>query len=380
MASDQGGAKRKASVRGLFVKTLQLGATLEEIKSSSAPEKKLYRSQSDQLEHGGEHGGSTTRRGRTTDRKGYSTDRGPKKTERSIRDMIVEIETRARGGLSSPRFAHDMGSLPPEFLDWHKGRRSPRRSASPKSPGRGEGHLSSRPVVNIIGCQQPTELILSRADDRIRRQLVAAEMRDIACTQQRNRILRMIADQETKAERMAENIKKQQLQSGWLKILQIAAFMAQYQPMAAVEIERLRTQRRSSLAGMKVAHMIVSWHQRKHAQRYLNMFRCVLASRSSLFLVRFRIIYKRQCVKRIRSFFSEIKDRTKVANLVHGFLGSVRLIQKAIRNFIACRLEKVRSTMIIWDRLELEYIKVLYDGVCCYYCGSGNINESYRPN
>ena len=43
--------------------------------------------------------------------------------------------------------------------------------------------------------------------------------------------------------------------------------------------------------------------------------------------------------------------------MVHRFLNSVRLIQKAIRNFIACRLEKIRSTIIIWDRMELDYVK-----------------------
>lgn len=343
--------RRKASVNTLLLKTLQLGALTVPV-----PERVLYRSQSDHYEHG--EGGGTARRGRRTARKGFFTDRDPKKTERSIRDMIVEIESRARGGLASPRFAHELHSLPPEYTNWNK-KKSPRRSRSP-SPGRGslDALNTSRPVVNIIGCQQSTELILSRADDRIRRQLMANELRDMACQQQRDRVLKLIADQETKAERIKLTMRLHQLQSGWLKILSIAAFAKIYKPMVTQELERIKDAKKEINAGIKVAHSIASWHQRKHAQRYLLMFRCVLASRSSMFLVRFRILYKRQCCKRIRSFFNEIKDRTKVSNMVHSFLESVRLIQKAIRNFIACRLEKIRSTMIIWDRLELIYIKV----------------------
>ena len=187
---------------------------------------------------------------------------------------------------------------------------------------------------------------------------MASEMRELACKEQRERILQMIANQESKAERIKATIHKHQLQSGWLKILAIAAFQRQYKPMAALEMERVRANAKIMMAGVRVAHNIASWHQRKHAQRYLMMFKSVLSARSNFFLIRLRILYKRQCCKRIRQFFSELKDRTKVSNMVHTFLNSVRLIQTAIRNFIACRLEKIRSTMIIWDRLEMVYIKV----------------------
>jgi hypothetical protein len=350
--------RRKASVNTLLLKTLHLSQTLGAETSVPVPERILRRTQSDQLKHGSEGGHESDRRGRKSAR--LYTDRGPRNTERSIREMIYEIETRAKGGMSSPRFAQSIECLGPEHLDWHKGRKSPRRSRSPSPTRAGESScfMTSRPVVNIIGCQQSTELILSRADDRIRRQLAASELRDEVCRKQRERILQMIAAQESKAQRVKEDIRRQQLQSGWLKILVICAFVEQFQPMVEDELGRARRNNKILYAGMRVAHNVASWHQRKHAQRYLAMFRNVLASKSSMFLVRLRIIYKRQCCKRIKSFFTEIKDRTKVSNMVHKFLQSVRLIQKAIRNFIACRLEKIRSTIIIWDRLEMQYIKV----------------------
>ncbi len=48
----------------------------------------------------------------------------------------------------------------------------------------------------------------------------------------------------------------------------------------------------------------------------------------------------------------------QISKMVHRFLSSVRLIQKAIRSFITCRIEKIRTALIIWDRLEMAYIKV----------------------
>jgi hypothetical protein len=368
---------RKLSVNTLFAKTLELRSQQHKLTTSTIPKtipnQKLYRSQSEhQLESRcvGEGGEGGTARGRSahTSRRPQTarTARDPlaRKTARSNREMISEIEARARNGLSSPRhICQDINTLPTEFLDWHRGRKSPRRSRSrspsPTRPGSCPGGaLTSRPVVNIIGCQQSQELILARADDRIRKQLQATELREDACTEQRNRILKLIADQETKIERAAFHIKRQREQTGWLKIITIVGFMSQIKPMVLEEMQKLKAESVVSTAGVKIAHSFVSWHQRKHAQRYLQMFRSILGSNNNAFLVRFRILYKRMCVKRIRSFFSDCKDRNKVSSMVHHFLHSVRLIQGAIRNFIACRLEKIRSTIIIWDRLELQYIMV----------------------
>jgi hypothetical protein len=375
---------RKVSVNTLFAKTLQLSALHHVPSTADVPSHQLYRSQSDMLDHGGEGDADTARRssrGRSS-RRGPSTERASteraghghsrsdkdpfaRNTSRSIRDMISEIETRARNGLSSPRhICQDFNTLPTECLDWHKKRKSPRRSVSPKnrleqgSVFGGEGSLTGRPLINIIGCQQSQELILARADDRIRRQLQAVELRDEACLEQRNRILKLIADQETKAERIVLHMKRQQAQSGWLKIVAIVAFMSQIKPMVLNEMDKMGEEKKLVTAAGRITHNFVSWHQRRHAQRYLQMFKTVLASKTSFFLMRFRIIYKRLCVRRIRSFFTDIKDRNKVSSMVHNFLHSVKLIQVAIRNFIACRLEKIRSTIIIWDRLEMSYIKM----------------------
>ena len=356
MSSNKKNKKRKDSVNTLLLKTLQLSSEQQVAVTTTIPETRLLRSQSDKLNESTEIGDETTR-GRSARR--ANTERN---AERSIRDMIVEIETRAKSGQISPRYAKDIYTLPNEYINWQKGRKSPRRSLSPPREST-HGSNISRPVVNIIGCQQSTELILARADDRIRRQLTALEMRDLVCQEQRNRILKLIADQETKAERIVLHLKRQQQQAGMIKIVTILLYLAQLKPMVMDEYAKLQEEKAITNAAGKIAHNFVSWHQRKHAQRYLGIFRKVLGSNSNLFLVRFRILYKRMCVKRIKSFFTETKDRNKVSTHIHTFLNSVRLIQKGIRNFIACRLCKIRSTIIIWDRLELQYVQVI-----CIYC------------
>jgi hypothetical protein len=233
------------------------------------------------------------------------------KSERSVRDMIVEIESRARSGRESPRFAPELRALSPEVTSWN--RRSPRRSRS-RSPG---GRPTSReeetfrPQVNIIGCHQTQELILSKADDRIRKQLIANEVRLERCEQERNRVLKMILDQETKAERIAAHLKLQHSQRFVLKIIAISRYVKHMLPIIHHDLQMYRCEVVKNKAATTLSRFLMNWHQRLHAQKYLMIFKSLLRSHGFFFL-QLRILYKRQCVKRLKTFFEEIVARQKV--------------------------------------------------------------------
>lgn len=217
--------------------------------------------------------------------------------------MIVEIESRARSGRESPRFAPELRSLSPEVTSWN--RRTPRRH-SPQRPNSGEE--ANRPQVNIIGCQQTQELILSKADDRIRKQLIANEVRREHCEQARDRVLKMILDQETKAERIAAHIKLHQSQRFLIRLVAMCRYAKHIIPIIRHDLLAYRAEVQKSKAAIKLSRFLMNWHQRLHAQKYLNIFRSLLRSHGFFFL-QLRIIYKRQCVKRLKIFFEEVVAR-----------------------------------------------------------------------
>lgn len=360
---------RKQSVNTLLKHTLQLSNLTRAPSTALIPESKIIlKPIGDTAENGDDsgpggtargrrHGGATTRRSTARDpitgtatATGGTSSGGPLATCRSMRNMIEEIELRAREGQLSPRYVTDIRSLSPEKFSWTKKSPSPRRhrsrtrnrsrsrsrSLSPdehtaRGTSRERGRQVTargatgrrgeddaivaaaphRPQMNMMGCHQNVELILSKADERIRKQLMARQIRDVAQQEQRDRIEAMIHATHNRAEIRAHQLKVETEQKFLMKIIQMAIYIKQLKVIYAEDLNRNKVFTRISTARRRISMVCVSWRKRKNAMRYLQIMKNLMRNHS-FFMLHLRIIYKRQCVKRILTFFDEIVNCKKV--------------------------------------------------------------------
>jgi hypothetical protein len=168
-----------------------------------------------------------------------------------------------------------------------------------------------RPQMNVIGCHQNIELILSKADERIRKQLVARQLRETSQREERERIEAMIHATHNRAEIRAERLKIETEQKFLIKIITLTNYMKQLKRIFYEDLNRHRVLSRISNARRRISMVCISWRKRKNAYRYLQIIKNIMRNHC-FFMLHLRIIYKRLCVKRILKFFEEVVNCKKV--------------------------------------------------------------------
>jgi hypothetical protein len=220
--------------------------------------------------------------------------------ENSLRERIRKIEEKIKednehGQLDShPTIL----TLPAEICSWN--RRIPKKYRG-----------ISRPPVNIIGCHQPADLIVARADERIRKQIQAKDQKEKHMDQLVQYIDHLIHMKLTRSERYAALLEQQQRQSGWLRIVELLNFTTVLLPLLQHARQQTTQQVSRNDAAAKVQSVMSTWYERKVALRY-STFISHISKSVWKFRMQCVIYQKRRACRVIAMFLTDKKDNREV--------------------------------------------------------------------
>lgn len=220
------------------------------------------------------------------------------------------------------------------------------------------GSQHTYPKVNIIGCLHPIELILAKADDRLRKQNSTNEQKRQLCNDKSNEITKKI-NSETHHE---VNFQLKQQQFAWVKISQTAIYISKLYIVFTEFRSHLHRINIVFISSRKIQNMMQRWFTRHKFRKYrLSIFK-MLGSNAFIFKMTLRIYLKRRAVMKVITFLKEQESNSKVGKVVRKFLYSVRRIQQFVRKFLAVRRASLLMISKKWVRLETHYLFKLMDG------------------
>jgi hypothetical protein len=219
-------------------------------------------------------------------------------TESSLRERIRRMEAKIKEEQEIGHLQDSPNSLPAEIFSWNH-----------RIPKRYRG--IPRPPVNIIGCHQPAELIFARADERIRKQLHAKELKEKHLEELVKYIDHLIQMKLTRGERYAAMLEQQQRNSMWLKVFQIIRYASLVLPMIQSSKVSKTQSAQIKNAALKIQTNMMNWYERKILLRYSN-FVSQIIDVVWKFRLQVSIIQKRRACRIIRTFLQEKRENREV--------------------------------------------------------------------
>lgn len=272
--------------------------------------------------------------------------------EVSVKAKIENIERKMMKAkhLSSKSI---LTALSPEHYSWNK--KMKRRS------------VGKRPKINILGCHQAEQLIIAKADERIRRQRRALERKEKHCKELRNHVNDLIKAKLKRGERFALLMQQQKQQAFWLKLIPMLLYPKLVSPLfSKLQQEKVVVETQTEAAST-ITHSITSWYEHRVLMRYIR-FITHIADVKWLLSIKMRIFQKRRATKIFRTFLYEVRDRQEISKMVHRFLESVRRVQRMVKGYLRCKKARIETMLIKWDRLERQYIKACFISLCQCMC------------
>eukprot|EP01033_Poteriospumella_lacustris_P011261 gene11261-8005_t len=218
-------------------------------------------------------------------------------------------------------------------------------------------HNPDNPPINIVACQVPLEVILAKADRRIRRRAKICKEREKIHKTRVHELEESLELKRTRAERIAAKLAAQQFQCSWMRMLVVGRYLAKIRPQYEHSLRMQRDWWKAVSSARLVQKLFFRWYYREIRARlqrkYLGAFGRVECSMK----LHLRIFRKRMAIKKLKTFLVEFKGQHKMSVVVHRFLHSVRKIQRNMRDFINCKLAKVVVLGKIWDKIELSFIR-----------------------
>lgn len=216
---------------------------------------------------------------------------------------------------------------------------------------------SPRITINILGCNYPMDLILSKSNERVRKsKQVIRKKKELILTNYNN-IITKINNKNNKKHMLEELKKKQYIQSNWLKIVQIttrlkvvSTFIKNY---LDENYEYMFINRKAKI----IQCFFLNNFKKLTKASFLIRFNKSFYNIKFLLYIKLRIFLKKIKIKIIKNFLINSSNRNKITKIIHNYLSSVKLIQRNIRSFLQCKRSKEKLLLIIWDKLEKKYIK-----------------------
>ena len=261
--------------------------------------------------------------------------------DHTLRDKIKEVERKIRSHKNRKQLPTI--NVSPSLCSWD-------HQVAKKYRNR------SRPPVNIIGCHQPSDLIIARADERVRKQLTAKEMREKHSSELSQYIDHLIQMKLTRGERYAKQLEEQTRQSMWLKIVYACNYIKIISPMISAFKRNEDNTTTVNNAARFLQRGMTMWHEGRVNVRYTNFEKIILKFKWR-FQLMISIAQKRRASRILASFLVQRKDkRRKMSSIIHQFLKGVRRLQRMARCFLECKIYRIRSMEKIWQDLERQYI------------------------
>ena len=268
----------------------------------------------------------------------------------TAREMVQQIEDSVRRGKPRPMFVPKLSELPQSKVTWngelhHIGGKRPPKGML----GITDTWHERQRVVNIMGCHQPLELLLAKADERARKQKKNMRKRESVAASAKKHLDAVLKQKYTRAERYANLMRFQQLQMGWMRIIPMIKFYQNFK----VCVERAR----QNAGYNKACLMIGTWFKiallAKRERRMRVFYNSPAITQIAL---RLRILKKRRAVRIIISNLTDYKNDDSMKRIIHRFVHAVHRIQACMHAFMRCKRSRVYVLHKRWVRLEIKYI------------------------
>eukprot|EP01035_Chromulina_nebulosa_P024126 gene24126-31349_t len=296
--------------------------------------------------------------------------------KKSNREMIEEISRRIKMHKSRPAYVSRLQDLSSRLLSWDCKRSSTVLILNDRPRSTPYGILSadesemtdcleksnSQTIfyskVNIIGCLQPIDLILAKADERLRKQNQLFEQRKAANEDKSKELAQRI----NAGSLYNANLLMEQLQFAWIKIIFTVQYVKTLRQSYMSIREQLHKIKIAQDSSIKIQNLLKRWFFRHQFRKYRLRFYKILGRNSLLFKLSLRIYLKRKAVHKLRTFLQEQESNSKIGKVVRKFLYAVKKIQNIMRSFLAVRRAALQLINEKWIRLEARYLTHLMDG------------------
>jgi hypothetical protein len=304
------------------------------------------------LKHGGEHSGdlssvhSRSAMGNSifSNTDDYSLDSSASiLSHYTSHELIAKINNRVIKNQPPPEFVPSLRSLLPSQLSWNH-----------RLPA---NHNPDNPLINILPCLVPLEVILAKADRRIRKRAKASKERKKQNETRLQQLEQSLVLKRTRAERVAAQITLQQMQCGWMRALVIARYMMVIKPQFEQSNRAQKAWFNAVRSARIVQKLFLKWFYTEVRARLHRKYLGAFGRVEGALKMHLRIFRKRMAVRKLKSFLIEYKGQHKMSVVVHRFLHSVRRIQRVMRDFIQCKYAKITALGKIWDKLEYSFIR-----------------------
>lgn len=270
-------------------------------------------------------------------------------TKVTARELINDIKLHAERNQNAPEYVPRLDELPPHLISWN--------SKLPKLANMND------PPINILGCHHSIELILAKADKRLRNQKKILATKKVKVEEKITQIDEGIKLKFSRAERYAAIFAQKQRQIMFLRIVAVSHYILKLNTAHKEQIELVERSRRFQSSALIIKETFLNWFTRHIFRKYQLGFKKVMQQYLFPMKLSLRINLKRRAVHKITTFFKEFKARgvNKMKKVVHKFLSAVRFVQKMVKSFIQCRNAKVEAVRQLWDKMETKYISKMLE-------------------
>jgi hypothetical protein len=177
--------------------------------------------------------------------------------ERTVREMVLDIEKRAKSHKPRPVYLPTMDELPSNVTSWNGNNLDTLGTATSN--------------IDIMPCHQSLELVLVLADERARKRTALLEQKAKLADEKRKKLETNIYEKFHRVQLYQQDMCKKNIQATWARIIFIADYAEKYAEKYRKLLKSKRTFFHEFRAAMILKKQIMKWKDRVVAGRY-NMY------------------------------------------------------------------------------------------------------------
>lgn len=214
-----------------------------------------------------------------------------------------------------------------------------------------------QPIVDIIGCNQSVELLLAKADLKLRKQYEAKLIVEQKQIEEKNDLLSSIEYRNRRIERVNEMLENKELQSLWLKNI----IAIKYIELLIKRKEKNIKSTQNVMTEINARHFVqdrLTYLLRRIRKRIVVRFLRALGKSAWTFRLHVRVRARRAAAKKIKLFLTIWKEQRLVSFMVRQYFAKVHRCQKIARDMISCTRGRLIVLEKFWLVIEKKYLKV----------------------
>jgi hypothetical protein len=226
--------------------------------------------------------------------------------------LIEEIKKRAMHHRRPPEFVPSLDSLDPSLISWDK--------KMPKEFNRDD------PPVNIIGCLHPLELVLAKADKRLRKRAKTLKVKQIKCDERVKEIDDAIKWKFSRAERYAAMLAMKQLQIKWTRVIIVAKYLENLKTRFDYKWKILNSIQSTSNCANVIQRAMKKWYRKNLQKKFQYLFSISFYPIKEIFRYHLHVHRKRRAIRKLKTFLLEYKSNHKVHSHIYILVDFIVLI------------------------------------------------------